>query len=159
MTEEQKRLFTAHGFAMYRAQLLEQRLWAVLSTAYGEVPALIPPEVMQRIKQQSPHTFTRLIRKLEKTELASDDLLEDLRGRLADRDYIVHRFFWTHGEDIVNKERREFLIEELNRIAERFRQSNDKLRAVYLAWLVKRGIPAAKIAEHLAEKRAQVTIT
>jgi hypothetical protein len=158
--DPERKLFAAHGFASYRAQLLEQRLAWLLCTAFGDKPAAIPPEERDQIyRERSEDTFGRLIGHL-RTRLGPDhELVRELEHRLNDRNYLVHRFFWSHAEDIVDKERRDFLMQELDKMAERFLAANQRLQRVYYDWLVANGIPRDVLARFLREKRAAVKTT
>jgi len=160
VTDPGRRLFAAHGFASYRAQLLERRLAWLLCTAFGDKPAAIPPEDRDQIyRELSEDTFGKLIGYLKKRLGADHELIEELKRRLDDRNYLVHRFFWSHAEDIVVKERREFLIGQLDEMAERFRATNQRLTRIYYDWLVAHGIPREALARFLRENRARVRIT
>jgi hypothetical protein len=77
------------------------------------------------------------------------ELVLELEHRLNDRNYLVHRFFWPHAQDIVGKVRREFLIQELDKMAERFLLTNRRLTRIYYEWLAAEGMPRDVLARHL----------
>lgn len=153
---EARELFARHGLASYRAQLLEQRLASLLATAFGDKPPWIPWDEFQRIlASYSDLTFGQLLGHLRRHPAATAELIQELELRVNDRNYLVHRFFWTHAEDIVVKERRDFLVEELFKMAGRFWVANQRLRRIYFNWLQCEGVTANQIESVLREMRAR----
>ena len=53
----------------------------------------------------------------------------------------------------------EKLIRELDKMAERFRATNQRLQRIYYDWLVANGVPRDVLARSLRERRARVKIT
>src|SRR5690349_16748523 len=100
-------MFAAYGLAGYRAQLLEQRLAWALSTTYANVQATLSLEETHRIlEERQRDTFGTLLKHLRTHPAATAELIEELERRRDDRDYLVHRFFWPHAKDLVERESR-----------------------------------------------------
>lgn len=142
-------MFASYGLAAYRAQLLEQRLAWVLSTAYANVQATVSREESRRIlEERQADTFGTLLKHLRKHPAASPELVRKLEQHRDDRDYLVHRFFWPRAADLVKRESRTSLTAELKAMGERFKAANEGLREIYLDWLAARAnVPRAEVDE------------
>jgi hypothetical protein len=138
-----REVFARFGVAAYQGQVLETGLVTVLSTAQASsAPHATGQTFDEYFEGNLQATMGRLVTLLTPFLLEDGGLLDDLRRALAERNRLVHRFFYDHADDFASFTGREAMLAELWSAEALFEEVNDRLTPVLDRLLASRGIDA-----------------
>jgi hypothetical protein len=84
----------------------------------------------------------------------SPELAEDLDRATTQRNYLAHRFFWNHAWNILTMEGCHQMIDELERLAERFQRLDEEFDEEVFSWMAAHGVTRDEF-DHLISMATQ----
>lgn len=150
--DDPKELYAFFGLAAYCAQLVEQGLTNLLvglaivkkhKPTWGGVSFLYDGA--------DKKTLGRLLRDIGKLIPFKEGLEEELQEVLEKRNYLMHRFFVEHNENLLRKQGRRKMIDELRGIIVAFQAVDPRVDELWLSIWSKYGITEERIERELAD--------
>ena len=117
--EEINFLFRGVGECLWYLQYLEDALTTYISIVVDiKIPgAMALPDAIAVREKNRGHTMGNLIKIIVKENLFSTDLLDRLLRLKKDRDWLVHKSLYSHGDFILTESGRHDIFYKLNFIS------------------------------------------
>jgi hypothetical protein len=127
-SEAVKEVYAYYGLAMYQAQCLEFQLCILLTIQN----ILLRKNVTRQQYDEllggaSQKTLGNLISNLRKVIVVPDNLEFNLKEALSKRNWLVHHYFRDRAVQFCKAEGRKLMIDELDKIIDRFENLDNQL--------------------------------
>jgi hypothetical protein len=135
-----KDVFAHYGLAAYLAYVLERTLVNALTTVYGPGPTTLTRQQLdERLEDLSKQGIGALLGTLRKAGL-SEDVLTVVQAALAERERLIHQFFWRHAADFISVDGCQRMVAELTETQHRFVECEARVAAEVHRWAAAHGI-------------------
>jgi len=149
-TQQRREVFARFGLAIYHAQCIERQLGIMLSTGFSREFGTSSPEQRDAIfDEMFAKTFGALLKELAKTVTVPPNLGQRLQAALQKRNWLAHDYFYDRSGQLLSREGREQMIEELTDLYHQFNEIDDHLTSVSNRWAKKMGLTPDVIQSHM----------
>lgn len=147
---QRREVFARYGLAMYHAQCVEKSLAILLSAVFNERFLSSTPKVRDELFDQAlGKTLGVLFRELERKVTVPPRLRDVLQRVLSQRNWMAHDYFYERAGEILTREGRKKMIEELTKLSDEFSKLDDHLTSTYQKWAKKVGIGQEIVDEQM----------
>ena len=138
--EQRKEVLACFGLAMYYAQCLEQQLRLMLVQYTPEILNEVPKHAEIFSHPIFKKTLGEIARQLCKEADLSKSLEDKLKKATELRNWLVHEYFIERIGDLLNSERHNDMIIDLQDKAKFLRELDGELTELFRKWLCQIGI-------------------
>ncbi|MFZ3166799.1 MAG: hypothetical protein WA130_04225 [Candidatus Methanoperedens sp.] len=143
-----KDVYAYFGVVMYYAQCLERTTAISLATVYGPGPQKITRTQFDVLLESNfKKTLGKLIHELRNGSSISDDFESILSEALKKRNWLAHHYFWDRAQKFKTEEGQKDMKEELQEIADYFKEIDKNLTLILTNWGKKYGVTAEMIQQ------------
>lgn len=144
----QKEVYAAAGLALFHAQVWERGMINLALIMRRDGGKIATPEEWDKHEDKlSSLTAGSLRNLIEKEKLAPLDTLELWQKALSSRNYLVHRFFYTHSIAAMTTAGLQIMLDELAEMIQRFQIADEMTGSVVEQVTARWGITEDSIHE------------
>lgn len=134
-------LFACYGYAMYKAQCLEQTLAIAMTTVYGPGIKKIKGTKYDYLLESNFHkTFGELTGRIGKSTPVPKEFKSMLLKAVKKRNRLTHKYFWEKSVEFTAEDGRQSMIKELKEMAHLFSDIDLSLTVIMRQWGEKHGV-------------------
>jgi translation initiation factor RLI1 len=148
--DDPKELYAFFGMAMYQVQLLEQGITNLIVglRIKGQYKPTVG-DVIKLYEGADRHTLGQLLNAVRQLQPFSSELDDQVIEALQKRNYLAHRFFVEHAEDLLSEQGRRGMIDELIKTIRVLKAVDSEVDDLWITIWSRYGLTRARIEREL----------